>query len=413
MSTYIVVGSGVAGCAAALAFAKAGNKVELLEAEGRIGGKVLSYCCKATDSCSRCGVCTAHDLFAQILAHPGVAIRTAVDLRTVREAGGRTSVRVGASGPWIDPKACIDCGRCVPACPSRAIRRYARGGVSFHHIEGTQCADAPDAPCPSCRNACPTGAIHAADPAGTLKKADGVLLALGHRPFDPALKPRLGYGRFPNVFTGAEAEEILSRRTTLTRADAASTAAPRSVAFIQCVGSRDPLLKRNWCSAVCCAYALRLARLLAHRDPGAEITVYAIDVQDFDKALTPLRAELEAKGVKIVRGVPSSVDSAAGGRLRLLVEDPKSGARTAEHDAVVLSVGLGPDPRARATAARFGLDPDADGFLPEGGGGVRAAGTCAAPQGIPGSMAQGRAAALELMSGRAGGHVGSRAGGHG
>lgn len=419
MGKYIVVGAGVAGCSAALEIARAGHKVEVLEADGRIGGKALSYCCKATDSCSRCGVCTAHDLIAQALDNPGITFRTAVSVREVTQKGGKTAVRI-AAGPAIDARTCIDCGRCVTACPSRSIRRYSRGGVTFHYIEAGRCEGQSGGTCSACAAACPTGAIRAADPALTTLKVDGVLLATGHSPFDPLKKPRLGYGRFPNVFTGAEAEEILSRRTTLTRgakdapgtlhagspseaaSEAALEAAPQSVAFIQCVGSRDPGLKRNWCSAVCCAYALRLARLLAYRNPKADVTVYAIDVQNFDKAFTPFRAELEAQGVKIVRGVPSSVNAGTGGKLRLLIEDPKSGARTAEHDAVVLSVGLGPDAGTRNTAALFGIEAGADGFLREGIPGIRAAGTCAEPQSIPDSMAQARSAALELMSGRAG-----------
>lgn len=394
MGTYIVVGAGVAGCAAALELARAGHKVEVLEAEGRIGGKALSYCCKATDSCSRCGVCAAHDLFAEALTHPAISFRISSSVTDVSDRGGKTAVRVSSCGPAIDPKACIGCGRCVDACPSGSVRRYERGGVSFHHINMEKCKDG----CSACVSSCPTGAIRGPGSAERTLKADGALLAFGHRPFDPKGKPRLGHGRFPNVFTGAEAEEILSLRSTLTRG---GEAAPESVAFIQCVGSRDPGLKRNWCSAVCCAYALRMARLLAWRNPEAEITVYAIDVQNFDKAFTPLRAEIEALGVKIVRGVPSSVDAGAGGKLRLLIEDPAAGKKTAEHDAVVLSVGLGPEPGARPAASLFGLEADADGFLPEGSAAVRAAGTCVAPQALPDSVAQARAAALELLRGRA------------
>jgi heterodisulfide reductase subunit A2 len=397
MSTYIVVGAGVAGCAAALEMARAGYKVEMLEADGRIGGKALSYCCKATDSCSRCGVCTAHDLFAEVLAHPKISVRTSTALLEAAVTEGKTAIRIASKGPAIDAKACIDCGRCVPACPSNSVRRYSRGGVSFHYIEPETCAKASGESCSRCADACPTGAIRFPGSAKTTLHADGIILAIGHNPFDPVKKPRLGFGRFPNVFTGAEAEEILSRRMTLTR-DGES--APESVAFIQCVGSRDPALKRNWCSAVCCAYALRMARLLKHRNPKAEITVYTIDIQNFDKAFSAFRAELSDLGVQIVRGVPSSVGAGTGGRLRLLIEDPKSGARTAEHDAVVLSVGLGPDPGARRAAGLLGLIPNPDGFLPDGIPGVRTAGTCAEPQSIPDSMAQGRAAALDLMRSR-------------
>ena len=132
--------------------------------------------------------------------------------------------------------------------------------------------------------------------------ADGVLVATGHENFDPVVKPRLGYRRLPGVMTGFEAEQALVGRLDL---------GGQSVAFIQCVGSRDPSLSRNFCSAVCCAYALRMARVLKHRNPQADVTVYYIDIQHFDKVQSAFRADVERAGVKLVRGIPSSVSPSA------------------------------------------------------------------------------------------------------
>jgi heterodisulfide reductase subunit A len=236
-------------------------------------------------------------------------------------------------------------------------------------------------------------------------RADALLLATGHQPFDAARKIRLGYGRFPGVLTGAEAEELLTRQETLAGgavagSSAVAGAASGSTAFVQCVGSRDPKEGNNYCSAVCCAYALRLARMLKHREPAAEVTVYYIDLQNFDKAFGPLRAELEAAGVRFVRGLPFRVEQAAG-RLELSFESPDGGQGLAVHDRVVLSVGIRPEPRTAALAGLLDLPRNAHGFLASAHPAeqVWACGTCLEPQSIPDSMASARAVALE-MAGR-------------
>ena len=62
---------------------------------------------------------------------------------------------------------------------------------------------------------------------------------------------------------------------------AAARKLPQKIAFIQCVGSRDAKLGHLWCSKVCCASALRMARLIKKRRPATEMTFFYIDVQTF------------------------------------------------------------------------------------------------------------------------------------
>ena len=108
--------------------------------------------------------------------------------------------------------------------------------------------------------------------------------------------------------------------------------------------------------------------------------------------------EMQDAGVRFLRGVPFRVEQLSTGRLQVLFESPDGQQSTAEHDRVVLSVGIRPEP---GTAGLLGLPLNAHGFLASAhpAAGVWACGTCLEPQSIPDSMASSRAVALE-MAGR-------------
>jgi len=396
MSRYLILGGGISGCTAGAELAALGHQVTILEQAARFGGKLLDYCCKATDACSRCGVCVAASQLARAARQERLRIVPGAQLKAVRGGEGFT-VQATRANPSIDPGRCADCGACLKACPQRAISRQQKAELVQYVVDYAHCRLHQGEACDRCRQACPTGAIASGSSAESdlRLKADALLLATGHQPYDAARKIRLGYGRFPGVLTGAEAEELLTRQESLGGDSGAS------VAFVQCVGSRDPKEGNNYCSAVCCAYALRLARLLKHRDPRAEAAIYYIDIQNFDKAFTPLRAELEASGVRFLRGVPFRVEQLSTGRLRLYFESPDGQESVAEHDRVVLSVGIRPEPRTAGLAGLLGLPLNAHGFLASANPAARvwACGTCLEPQSIPDSMASARAVALQ-MAGR-------------
>lgn len=398
MSKYLILGSGISGCTAGYQLAEMGNTVEIIEKEARIGGKVLDYCCKATEECSRCGVCVAVSQLHQTLHHPRVRITTGATVKQVKKAS-KISVQLDRLNPSIDYQKCIQCGLCVDACPTHCISRLDKGELVQYAVDFSSCLLHKGKSCNACVEACPAGALSADEATSELDlKGEAVLIASGHRTYDAGRKIRYGYGRFENVLTGAEAEEILSSRRTLGDG-------PESVAFIQCVGSRDPKEGNNYCSAVCCSYALRLARILKHNSPESEITIYYIDIQNFDKAFSSLRRSLSEQGVHFVRSIPFRVQQAGSGKLQLLIENMDGEQTEVEHDRVVLSVGMEPADGAEGIAAAFGVEQDSFGFFTSRAATsamssderVFVCGTCHEPMSIPDSMAAARGVAQEIV----------------
>ncbi|MDI6774923.1 MAG: FAD-dependent oxidoreductase [Verrucomicrobiota bacterium] len=391
MRRVLVIGSGITGCAAALELAHQGYSVDVLESAAGVGGKILGYCCKATIECARCGVCVAHTRVAQAVKHPNIRFLAAMSLQSVRRDAKGFAARAVQQHPAIRLSACTACGACAKACPARCITRYNRGGLVQYSINHAKCLRRRRRACAKCVAACPAAAIAGDGLSGAADlSADAVLVATGHQAFDARGKPWLGYSQVPNVLNGEEAEAILANRMFLRGPN-------DDVAFVQCVGSRDPELGRNYCSAVCCAYATRMARVIRHRNPASNVTVYLIDLQNFDKTFSRLRAQLAAEGVRLVRSAPSSIDPLPGGRLSVKREGVAGAAAVAEHDVVVLSVGMGPAAGAAELADQLGLRRDEFGFFEPGTPGVFVAGTCAEPRSILDSIASGEAVAAQIL----------------
>jgi heterodisulfide reductase subunit A-like polyferredoxin len=400
MSKILVLGSGIGGSTAAHALAEMGHHVDVVECSDRFGGKVIDYCCKATDECSRCGVCVATTQLHETLRHPGVRVHVGASLEAL-STGGQFSARIQQTNPVIDYGKCIGCDACVSACPKDCISRLARGELVQYRIDAGACLLRDGKSCQACADACPAGAITAEGETATLRLgADAVLVATGHRPYPAQAKVRLGYGRLAGVMTGVEAEEALRSRRTLGEG-------PESVAFVQCVGSRDPKEGHNYCSSVCCAYALRLARMLKHHSPASEVTIYYIDIQNFDKTFSLLRRELVASGIHFVRGVPFRIEQTSAGRLQAYIENPEgeqpATGGVVEHDRIVLSVGMEPAAETQTLVEKLGLLRNEFGFLATEPASARtnlpavyACGTCREPQSIPDTMAAARAAAFEI-----------------
>ena len=192
--------------------------------------------------------------------------------------------------------------------------------------------------------------------------AASIILSIGLEPFDPGLDKRLGYGSVAGVITAFEAEKRLLQKGNL--ALIAGKNGARSIAFIQCVGSRDSRFGMDYCSRVCCKYSLKLAQLLKKLEPDLRMSYYFMDWRPCD-AQDDLYAWAESQNdVELVRSRPSEIVLGDDRRPEVRFTSPLGeNVGSMQHDIVILSQGVRPAIDAGQVCDKLGLERDESGFV--------------------------------------------------
>jgi heterodisulfide reductase subunit A len=262
--------------------------------------------------------------------------------------------------------------------------------------------------CLQCVSACQRGAIHHDDhPQEIALEVDAVIVATGYDVFDPTLRPELGYGVYPQVITSLEFERLVSASGPTAGKIILNGQQPRSIVFIQCVGSRDRNLGIPYCSRVCCMAIAKQAHLAHDRLPGASISVFYMDIRAFGKGFEEFYDRVRNEGVLYRRGIPSEIVK-NGKSLRVRAEDTLlNQIIEVEADLVVLAVGMLPSQGTQELANTLNLRVGADGFFLEDHPklrtvetqvpGIYLAGSCQGPKDIPDTVAHAKAAAAAAL----------------
>lgn len=390
----VVLGGGIAGITAALELSRAGVPAALVEKSPFFGGRAAGFCCKATDVCQKCGACRVEQSLRDLQAAPGLTFYTHTELVARSSENGLHRLTLKSQPRVIDPNLCFDCGLCLDECPAPGAILSAASAENHprYAVNPAACLHFEDGSCQRCQEVCPAQAIDLTQPESVVElTTPSLILATGYQPAAPACRATYANDALANVITGKDLEEMLRRGEPLVRPGDGRRV--RRVAFIQCVGSRDQ--DHPYCSRVCCAYGLRLARLIRHRWPECKVSTFYMDLQNVGP--DPENFEAAARqDIELIRALPGDVTATGDGSLKLRFLDETNGkARFRVADLVVLAVGIAPGPENARLADLLHLKLTPEGFLKEGANGSRAeapgiflAGTATGPQSILECIAQ-------------------------
>jgi heterodisulfide reductase subunit A len=194
---------------------------------------------------------------------------------------------------------------------------------------------------------CPAGAVDFTQQPETFEiEAKTIIVATGFELTRLDAKKEYGAGALANVIDPLMMERFLAPTGPYGRVlRPGDGKEPTSIAYVQCAGSRDQTLGVDYCSRVCCMYAVKQAMLISGALPMADITIYYMDMRTFGKGFEQFYQNAQAMGVEFVRGKVASIreDEEQNPVVKLeLTEEGRIIERT--HDLVILSLGMLPVP---------------------------------------------------------------------
>ena len=222
---------------------------------------------------------------------------------------------------------------------------------------------------------------------------------------DAVVKEEYGYGIYDNVVTSADLERMFNDGAVKLK----SGGAPRRIAILHCVGSRDEKVCQRHCSKVCCVTGVKQAMELKKLFPSADVFNFYMDIRMFGPGYEEMYREAQEKyNIHFVRGRISEVSPTIDERLQIKAEDTLTGRPLKIGvDMLVLLIGMKADAMNASLEEGSGLARQPSGFMQprdsflgnveSGAEGIFYAGAVTAPKSVGESLNEGTAAARAAL----------------
>lgn len=420
----LVIGGGIAGIQTTLDIANAGYETILVERTPSIGGHMAQL--SETFPTLDCSQCILTPKMVEVAQHSKVTLLTYSEVEEVSGNVGNFKVKIRRKSSCIDSTKCTGCGLCYEKCPIRVPSEFDEGLGERKAIYVPFPQAVPNQPvidqehctfftkpgkCRVCQIVCPAQAVD-------FEKVDeitevevgAIVVATGYRLYALEQITEYGAGKYQDVINGLQFERMLSASGP-THGEIhrpSDKKIPKRIAFICCVGSRDPEHHLPYCSKFCCMYNTKHALLYKERVPDGEALIFSIDVRtagkDYEEFM--MRARDDEK-VLYIRGKPSRIIKESDELVVWTVDTLSGRALKVRCDMVVLSMAVVPAAGATELANKLRIQTNIHGFFNEAHPKLRPveslvpgfflAGCAQAPKDIPETVAQASAAASKVL----------------
>jgi heterodisulfide reductase subunit A len=416
----LIIGAGISGMQAALDIGDKGYRVVIIDKTSTIGGAMVKL--DKTFPTNDCSICTAAPKMVELSRHPNIELITYAEISSLEGKPGDFKANIWRKSKYVDPDKCTGCDDCAEVCPVEVVNPFdekisTRKAIYIEFPQAVPIVYTIDyencVGCGSCDRVCEPGAISFLEKSEEIEVyAGSVIVATGFEVFEPIeMRKEYGYGKYENVITALQFERLLSSfgptgGKILRLSDGKK---PKSIGWVQCVGSRSTQHGFPYCSRVCCMYATKEASIAKEANPDIEITIYYMDIRAYGKDFQQYYDHARDLGVKYVRGRPSSVYENKDKSITIRYKDTLTG-KVEENtvDMLVLSTAIMPSPGNKKLGEILGIEVDENGFFKQESllsnpiqstrDGVFLAGCIQGPKDIPDSVSMASGAAAKAVA---------------
>lgn len=422
----LVIGGGIAGIQTALDIADAGYKVDIVEKKPTIGGKMAQL--DKTFPTLDCAACILTPKMVEAARHENIKLYTYSEVEEVKGYVGNFNVKIRKKARYVREDLCSGCGACALKCPSRNSGNefntgldkrgaiyipFAQAIPNIPVIDAEHCIKFRTGKCGLCQMNCTAKAIDFSQKDEIIEEKYGAIVAAtGFDIINLDKFGEYGYKTYPDVVTSLEFERIMNAAgPTKGHLERPSDGRqPKTLVFVQCVGSRDTSGRgKEYCSKICCMYTAKHAMLTREKYPDTDVYVFYIDVRapgkNFDEFY---RRAAEQYGVHYIKGMVGKIYDDGNGNLMVRGSDIIANEQlTIKADMVILAAAAKPDDSARSLGTMLTASMDTNDFFTEAHpklrpvesptAGVFLSGFCQGPKDIPETVAQAGAAAVKVI----------------
>lgn len=421
----LIIGGGIAGIQTALDIADAGYEADIVEKAPTIGGRMAQL--DKTFPTLDCAACILTPKMVDAGANEKVTLYTYSEVEEVSGFVGNFTVKIRKKARSVNSELCNGCGECMAKCPSKGAANefdqgltkrsaiyipFAQAVPNVPVIDREACIRFQTGKCGVCEKVCGAKAVDYDQQDEWITKEYGaIVVATGFRTMALDGYDEFQYSRLPDVLTSLEFERVMNAAgpTGGNLLRLSNGEKPKSVVFVQCVGSRsDDGCGKSYCSKICCMYTTKHAMLVKEKYPDVDVSVFYIDMRTPGKNFDEFyRRAAEVYGVRYIKGMVGKV-AEWNGRLRVQAADLLEDRQVwIDADMVVLAAAIEPDPTARMVGSMLTASMDQNDFFTEAHpklrpvesptAGVFLSGMCQGPKDIPETVAQAGAAAVKVL----------------
>jgi quinone-modifying oxidoreductase subunit QmoA len=402
VGTILVVGGGISGITTAVEAAETGYNVVLVEKNPSLGGRVAQLTKYFPKLCPP--YCGLEINLRRIKQNPNIKVYTQAEVESVSGEPGAYDVKVNVNPRYVNDN-CTACGKCAEACSAEIPNEFNFGmdnmkaayiphelAFPFKYVLDSSIIGTDDAA--KCKDACKYNAIDLDMQAESLElKVGSIVYATGWNPFDASKIENLDFTGQANVVNNMQMERLASPNgPTGGKVQRPSDGKEvKSVAFVQCAGSRDENYL-EYCSSVCCLASMKQATYVREQDENSKVYIFYIDIRAPGKYEVFYQELQEDENVAFIKGKVAQINEDSDGSLEVVAEDAVSGKKVrVKVDMAVLATGMVP-----ATEGLQMIDLDGAGFaIPKPG--IYSTGVSKKPMDVASSVQDATGAALKAI----------------